>query len=62
MRTKNLVNKPSENVAKCKSLLLDIDPRLFYKLDKEEKEALITELERIALMAKDFKEKLLVSE
>ena len=58
MRTKNLVNKPSENVAKCQSLLLDIDPRLFYKLNAEEKKSLIDELDRLIRMANDFKEKL----
>lgn len=62
MRTKNLVNKPSENVAKCRNLLTDIDPRLFGKLDEDEKRDLVAELEDLSRIAEGFKKMLMVSE
>ncbi|MBQ8171460.1 MAG: hypothetical protein IJZ95_05685 [Oscillospiraceae bacterium] len=62
MRTKNLVNKPSENVAKCKNLLSDIDPRLFGKLDEDEKRDLVAELEDLSRMAEGFRKMLTESE
>ena len=40
-RTQQLVNRPSENVLKCRTLLTDIDPRLFNKLEEEENSPLL---------------------
>ena len=53
-RTQQLVNRPSENLLKCKTLLTDIDPRLFGKLEEEEKKSLIAELEELSRIADSF--------
>ena len=58
-RTQQLVNRPSENVLKCRTLLTDIDPRLFNKLDEEEKQSLIAELEELSRIADSFRKMLL---
>ena len=58
-RSQTLVNRPVENVGKCKSLLLDIDPRLFSKLDADEKQSLRAELDYLARMAENLKAKLM---
>ncbi len=58
-RTQQLVNRPSENVLKCKTLLTDIDPRLFNKLEEEEKQSLIAELEELSRIADSFRKMLL---
>lgn len=58
-RTQQLINRPSENVAKCKNLLTDIDPRLFSKLEEEEKQSLIAELEDLSSIAETFRKMLL---
>ena len=54
-RTQQLVNRPSENLLKCKTLLTDIDPRLFNKLEEEEKKSLIAELEELSRIADSFR-------
>ncbi len=54
-RTQQLVNRPSENLLKCKTLLTDIDPRLFSKLEEEEKKSLIAELEELSRIADSFR-------
>lgn len=54
-RTQQLVNRPSENLLKCKTLLTDIDPRLFGKLEEEEKKSLIAELEELSRIADSFR-------
>lgn len=58
-RTQQLVNRPNENVLKCKTLLTDIDPRLFGKLEEEEKQSLIAELEELSRIAEGFRKMLL---
>lgn len=58
-RTQTLVNRPVENVGKCKNLLMDIDPRLFSKLDEDEKQNLRAELDYLVRMAEKLKEKLM---
>lgn len=58
LRTKQLVNKPSENVAKCKNLLADIDARLLGKLEADEKTTLVAELEDLSRMVGIFIKKL----
>ena len=62
MRTKTLSGRPSENVAKCKNLLEEIDPRLFHRLDADERKNLAAELEKLSCMAEKFKKLLSVSE
>ena len=59
VRTQNLVNRPTENVTKCKNLLVEIDPRLFSRLDEEEKQNLRAELDYLARMAENLKAKLM---
>lgn len=54
-RKQQLVNRPSENLLKCKTLLTDIDPRLFSKLEEEEKKSLIAELEELSRIADSFR-------
>ena len=49
-RSTQLKQKPSENAAKCIALMTEVDPRLFGKMDAEEKEnlnAALAELENI---------------
>lgn len=58
-RTQTLINRPTENVAKCKNLLTDIDPRLFGKLEEDEKQSLISELEELSRIADAFRKMLL---
>ena len=55
-RSVHLKTKPIENVAKCISLMLDVDSRLFDRLNDEEKENLkaeIDELEKIVRTVKN---------
>lgn len=54
-RSQQLKAKPSENVSKCIGLMMDVDPRLFGKLNPEEKETLKAELEELAKLAEGFK-------
>ena len=58
-RTQTLINRPAENVVKCKNLLTDIDPRLFGKLEEDEKQTLIAELEDLSQIADAFRKMLL---
>ena len=58
-RTQTLINRPAENVVKCKNLLTDIDPRLFGKLEEDEKQSLIAELEDLSQIADAFRKMLL---
>lgn len=54
-RSHQLKVKPNETVSKCISLLLDVDPRLFDRLEPEEKETLKSELDNLIEMSKNFK-------
>lgn len=51
-------NKPSENVTKCISLLMDLDSRLFHKLGTEDKENLRAELQELERIAATFRKQL----
>ena len=53
-RSQILKNKPSENVSKSIALMTDVDPRLFHKMDSEEKENLRAELEELAKIIESF--------
>lgn len=54
-RTQQIKAKPTENVSKCISLLLEVDSRLFNKLDPDEKETLKSELNNLIEIAENFK-------
>ena len=55
-RSQKLKERPAENVAKSISLMMDIDPRFFSRLGKEDKESLKAELTELIRIAKTFKE------
>lgn len=55
-RSQKLKEKPSENVAKSITLLMDIDTRFFERLGTEEKESLKAELCELIRIAETFKE------
>ena len=57
-RSVQLHNKPSENVSKSINLLMDIDPRLFGRLDEEEKETLKAELDELKKIVTRFQRQL----
>lgn len=61
-RKKQLKAKPSENVAKCISLMTDVDPRLFSKMDDSEKRALRRELTELASIIRNYTSILSASE
>ena len=54
-RSQQLKIKPTENIANCISLLLDIDSRLFDRLDPDEKATLISELNNLIETAENLK-------
>ena len=54
VRSIQLRSKPSENVEKSIDLLMDVDPRLFSRLDEEEKETLKTELDELKKIVAKF--------
>ena len=53
-RSQILKNRPSENVSKSIALMTEVDPRLFHKMDSEEKENLKAELEELAKIIENF--------
>ena len=55
-RSQKLKERPAENVAKSISLMMDIDPRFFSRLGKEDKESLKAELTELIRIAKTFKD------
>lgn len=55
-RSQKLKEKPSENVAKSISLLMDVDTRFFDRLGTEEKENLKAELDELIRIAETFKD------
>ncbi len=54
-RSQQIKARPTENVSKSISLLLDIDSRLFDKLNPDEKETLKSELNNLADIVESFK-------
>ena len=46
-RSEQLKAKPGERVAKCITLMMDVDPRLFSRMNIEEKETLMASLEEL---------------
>lgn len=57
-RAQQVRNRPSENVTKTISLLMDVDPRLFGKLSEEEKDTLKAELQELERIVQSFKKQL----
>lgn len=57
-RSQQLKNKPSENVAKSIALMTDVDPRLFRKLEEDEKENLKAGLEELGKIVAGFQKML----
>ena len=57
-RAQQVRNRPSENVSKSIGLLMDVDPRLFGKLNEEEKDALKAELQELERIVQSFKKQL----
>lgn len=55
-RSQKLKERPAENVAKSISLMMNIDPRFFSRLGKEDKESLKAELTELIRIAKTFKD------
>lgn len=56
MRSGQLKSRPSENITKCISLAMDIDPRMFDKMDPDEKNTLKTNLDNLINITKTFRE------
>ena len=57
-RAQQVRNRPSENVGKCISLLMDVDPRLFGRLSEDEKETLKAELQELGRIVQSFRKQL----
>lgn len=57
-RSQMIKNKPDENVQKSIDLLSQIDPRLFGRLDEDEKTDLKSDLERLGHIVETFLERL----
>ena len=57
-RTQVLKNRPAENVNKCIELMMDVDPRLFAKLDDEEKQTLKAGLDELTAVIEAFKKQI----
>lgn len=54
-RSQKLKEKPSENVAKSISLLMDVDTRFFDRMNTEEKESLKAKLDELLRIAETFR-------
>ena len=57
-RAQQVRNRPSENVTKSINLLMDVDPRLFGKMNEEEKDLLKAELVELERIVSSFKKQL----
>lgn len=57
-RSSQLHAKPAEHVNKCINLLLDVDPRLFDRLDPDEKESLKASITELSKIIEDFRKRL----
>ena len=58
-RSRQLKNKPIDHLTRCIDLLTEVDPRLFVRLNPEEKESLQVKLDEIANITAAFKKELL---
>lgn len=57
-RAQQVKAKPSETVSKCVTMLLDVDSRMFSRIDDEDKELLKAELDQLARIVEGFRKKL----
>ena len=57
-RSQQLKARPSENVAKSITLMMDIDPRVFVRMEEEEKTTLKADLEELARIVENFRKQL----
>jgi len=55
-RSEQLRAKPGEKVSKCISLMMEVDPRLFSRMNTEEKETLKASLDELHKIVDGFKE------
>ena len=58
LRSQAVKNKPIENVSKSLTLMMDVDPRLFGRLDEEEKDELCEKLNELEKIVNSFQEAL----
>lgn len=54
-RAQQIKAKPSENISRCIEMMMDVDQRLFIKMDYEEKEELKVELDELAKIVESFR-------
>lgn len=54
-RAQQLKAKPSENMAKCISMLQELDPRLFDMLSVDDREQLKAQLEKLSVLAESYR-------
>ena len=57
-RSAQLKNKPAESVGKCITQMMDVDPRLFSRLEPDEKDALRSELDELMKLVESFRQQL----
>ncbi len=57
-RSVQLHSKPAEHVGKCINLLLDIDPRLFDRLDPDERDNIRAAMDELSKLVEDFRKRL----
>ena len=57
-RTEQLMAKPGEIVAKCISTMMEVDSRLFSRMNTEEKEALKASLDELEQIVQRFRRQL----
>ena len=58
LRSQAVKNKPIENVSKSLTLMMDVDPRLFGRLEEEEKDELRVKLNELEKIVNSFQEAL----
>ena len=54
-RSQQMKSKPTENVLKCISLMMEVDSRMFSRMSLEEKETLMAELEKLGGLVENFR-------
>jgi len=54
-RSQQLRARPAENVAKCIDLMMDVDPRLFDRLDEDDRNNLKAELDELMKITEGFR-------
>lgn len=57
-RTQELKNKPADTVNRCITMIMDVDLRLFSRLNEEEKQELKTSMDELAAIIEAYKKQL----